>query len=135
MSSKGIKKMDRLIHNIEMTLVNGRRVTKLHKNFYKNDDGKYLVFNVFILFILLEIFKYSVNKEIRLNYFDKCMRFYNDLKSMCEKLRNFPKDINKQNPNEVTRDQELKNYLTRFNKRLRQLRAERENSGINEAKK
>ena len=64
------------------------------------------------------------------------MRFYNDLRSMCEKLRNFPKDIiNKQNPNEVTRDQELKNYLTRFNKRLRQLRAERENSGINEANK
>ncbi len=64
-----------------------------------------------------------MNKEYRLRYFDKCMKFYNDMKNMCEKLKFLPKE-NHEEPKK-TRNYEMRNvYLRRFNRNLIKLRNE-----------
>lgn len=118
---KGIKKIDKLIQRIEMTLVNARRATltsnsKLFLCF--QNDGKYKLNSN-----KDDIFQQSMNKEHRLKYFDKCMKFYNDMKNMCEKLKFLPKE-NKLEPTK-TRDYEMRNiHLKSFNKKLIKLRKE-----------
>ena len=103
------KKYDKLLQRIEMTLVNGRRATistsKQHTGLnIKTED---------------EVYKHALDKEYRLNYFDKVMRFYYDLKIMCEKLKEIPKE-NKLNPS-YTRNEVMRNYLGKFNKTIQNL--------------
>ena len=60
-----------------------------------------------------------MDKEYRLLYFDKVIKFYHDLKNMCEKLKEFPKE-NLINPKH-TRKAVLNSYLISFNAAIRLL--------------
>lgn len=108
---KIIKKYDRLIQCIEMTLVNGRRSTmsnfKLYHSLHIKSEE--------------EVYKQSLDKECRLNYFDKVMRFYHDLKGMCQKLKDVPKE-NRADPKR-TRNHVMRKYLKGFNKNIETLRS------------
>jgi hypothetical protein len=86
-----------------MTLENGKRAT----------ISNYRMFNLLNLKSEDEIHQYSLDKKYRLNYFDIVNKFYNDLKQMCEKLKEFPKD-SKDKPNN-TRNEVLKKYIMSFN--------------------
>jgi len=104
-----VNKFDKFMQRVEMTLVNGRRATMTNYRMFnslnkKSDED--VVLN-------------SLDKEFRLEYFNKTSKFYNDLKSMCEKLKKYPKE-DKINPN-LTRMSKLKSYLNRFNKIIREL--------------
>jgi hypothetical protein len=103
------KKYDRLIQRIEMTLVNGRRATM----------STYRMYNNMIIKSDEEVYKHSLDKEYRLNYFDKVMRFYHDLRIMCEKLKDIPKE-NIVNPTQ-TRNSVMRGYLRSFNNVIRNL--------------
>ncbi len=104
-----IKKFDKFIQRIEMTLVNGRRATL----------SNYRMFNSLNKKSEEDVVLNSLDKDFRLQYFDKINRFYIDLKSMCEKLKNYPKE-DKVNEN-LTRKGKLTSYLKRFNKKLTHL--------------
>jgi hypothetical protein len=103
------KKYDRLIQRIEMTLVNGRRATM----------STYRMYNNMIVKSDEEVYKHSLDKEYRLNYFDKVMRFYHDLRIMCEKLKDIPKE-NIVNPTQ-SRNPVMRGYLRSFNNVIRNL--------------
>jgi hypothetical protein len=107
--SKQIKKFDKLIQRIEMTIVNARRAT----------ISSYKQYNTLQIKSEEEVYKHSLDKEYRLTYFDKVMRFYHDLKGMCEKLKDFPKE-NKLYPRQ-TRKGVLNSYLNSFNSNIKQL--------------
>jgi hypothetical protein len=103
-----VNKFDKFMQRVEMTLVNGRRATMTNYRMFnslnkKSDED--VVLN-------------SLDKEFRLEYFNKISKFYNDLKLMCEKLKKYPKE-DKINPN-LTRMGKLKSYLNRFNKKIRE---------------
>jgi hypothetical protein len=66
-----------------------------------------------------EVYKHSLDKEYRLNYFDKVMRFYHDLKTICEKLKDIPKE-NKLNPTQ-TRNPVMRTYLSSLNNSIKNL--------------
>lgn len=106
---KVMKKFDKFIQRIEMTLVNGRRATL----------SNYRMFNSLNKKSEEDVVLNSLDKDFRLQYFDKINRFYIDLKSMCEKLKNYPKE-DKVNEN-LTRKGKLTSYLKRFNKKLTHL--------------
>lgn len=104
-----VKKFDKFMQRVEMTLVNGRRAT----------ISNYRMFNSLNKKSDEDVVLNSLDKEFRLEYFDKTSKFYNDLKTMCEKLKKYPKE-DKSNPN-LTRMGKLKNYLKRFNRKIREL--------------
>lgn len=106
---KIIKKYDKLIQRIEMTLVNGRRATL----------SSFRLYNSMNIRTDEEVYKHSLDKESRLNYFDKVMRFYYDLKAMCEKLKDIPKE-NKLEP-KMTRNAVMRNYLKNFNRNIKKM--------------
>jgi len=75
-SKLNIDKLDEMLTNIETTLVNNKRATiSLFKNINKIDNE-------------LEIFQLNINKELRLNYFNIVTHFYNNIKKLCEYLKN-----------------------------------------------
>lgn len=104
-----VKKFDKFMQRVEMTLVNGRRAT----------ISNYRMFNSLNKKTDEDVVLNSLDKEFRLEYFDKTSKFYNDLKTMCEKLKKYPKE-DKINLN-LTRIGKLKSYLNRFNRKLRDL--------------
>lgn len=54
----------------------------------------------------------SIDKELRLKYFESVIEFYKALKAMCEKLKEFPREgIN-------SRNAVLKNYIYTYNMNL-----------------
>ncbi len=54
----------------------------------------------------------SIDKELRLRYFENVLEFYKSLKAMCEKLKEFPREgVNGRNA-------VLKNYIYTFNLNL-----------------
>ncbi len=101
------KKYDKLLQRIEMTLVNGRRAT----------ISNYKMYSYLKIKTEEQVYQHALDKEFRLNYFDKVMRFYHDLKSLCEKLKDIPKE-NKLNPSQ-TRNEVMRNHLKYFNKNIR----------------
>jgi hypothetical protein len=106
---KHLKKFDKLIQRIEMTIVNARRATM----------SSYKLYNALQVKTEEEVYKHSLDKEYRLTYFDKVMRFYHDLKGMCEKLKDFPRE-NKINPKQ-SRKGVLNSYLNSFNANIKLL--------------
>ena len=84
---------DNFLQKIEETLVNGIRSSLNNYIQYDNNDNN-------------DIINKSVEKQIRLNYFNICIDFYMKLKNMCEELKNFEKD---------KRKNELNNFLNKFN--------------------
>ena len=85
---------DKFLQKIEETLVNGIRSSLNNYVQYDNNDNN-------------DIINKSVQKQIRLNYFNICIDFYMKLKNMCEDLRNFEKGEKRKN--------ELNNFLNKFN--------------------
>ncbi len=106
---KIIKKYDKLIQRIEMTLVNGRRATL----------SSFRLYNSLNIKSEEEVYKHSLDKEYRLNYFEKTMRFYHELKTLCEKLKDFPKE-NKADSSQ-TRNSIMRNQLQHFNKTIKKM--------------
>ena len=104
------KKFEKLQNRIETTLVNGRRCTLSSYTLYKlkRQDTQY------------QIFKGSLDKEQRLNYFNQVMIFYTTLKALCMKLKEYPRETipgqEKQNRNYVMRES-----LKKYNKSIREM--------------
>ena len=69
---QGNDKFTNFLSAIEMSLVNGVR-----KSNCKLITDK-------------EIYEENINKEFRANYYNICIRFYQNLKNICEKLKEFP---------------------------------------------
>jgi len=105
---QGNKKFKNFLSTIEMTLVNGLR-RKNHKLI--NDK---------------EIYEENINKEFRANYYNICIRFYQSLKNICEKLKEYPRESY-----EPKRERKniLINFLNNQNKKISKLI---ETEGINE---
>lgn len=59
------------------------------------------------------VIKQSIDKELRLRYFDVCVEFYKKLKEMCEKLKEFPRD------GQNGRNNILKTFIFSFNNLLK----------------
>ena len=68
-----------------------------------------------------EVIMASINKQIRLDYFQKVTEYYEGLKFMCEKLHTFPRE-----PKDI-RNNLLKNYMMSFNMQIKCLRDENKN--------
>ena len=66
------------------------------------------------------IYNQSIDKEIRQKYFESSLEFYQNLKSMCEKLKNFPKESNRPNNRNVI----LKDYILMHNLNISNLKKE-----------
>jgi hypothetical protein len=94
-----------------MCLVNGIR-KRNHKLINDNDD---------------EIYEENINKQYRANYYDICIKFYQNLKNICEKLKEYP--INSNEPNKE-RKNVLNNFLNNHNKKISKLI---KTEGLNEA--
>ena len=98
-------KYSTFLSTIEMAMVNGSRYTggssfhMLRENFSEE-----------------EVFKYNINKQFHANYFNKCIIFYKDVKLICEKLKNYPKEDIYNPKNE--RKNVLKVFLKNLNKRI-----------------
>ena len=109
-TNKLAKKYEKLLQRIEETIDNGRR-KKL--NTLKQVSDQQLRSNS-------EIFKYSIDKELRLKYFEYCVEYYKNLKEMCEKLKEYPRENNKAN----NRNEALKLYISLFNNKILSTRKE-----------
>ena len=97
---QGTDKFKNFLATIEMTLVNGLR----KKNFKLKND--------------LEIYEENINKEFRANYYNICIKFYQNLKNICEKLKDFP--IESYEPKKE-RKNILNIFLNNQNKRISKL--------------
>ena len=71
---QGNTKFKNFLSTIEMTLVNGLRKNNNNHNLI-NDN---------------EIYEENINKEFRANYYNICIKFYQNLKNICEKLKEYP---------------------------------------------
>ena len=117
-SKPNAQKIDDMLLSIEMTLVNNQRSTSSLFNSYllNKNQSEY------------DILQSSFNKELKVNYFNYLIHFYQNIKNVCETL----KSIEKQERNFY-----LRNKLKQFNKmiKLNQLKVkdkkEVENSMIN----
>jgi hypothetical protein len=67
------------------------------------------------------VIKESIDKELRLRYFESVLEFYKSLKGMCEKLKEFPREgLNGRNA-------VLKNFIYTFNMNIINNRNENKN--------
>ena len=106
---QGNNKFKNFLSTIEMSMVNGLR----KKNLKLITDS--------------EIYEENINKEYRANYYDICIKFYQNLKSICEKLKEFP--IESYEPKK-----ERKNILNAFlNKQNKKISKLIETDGLSEA--
>lgn len=115
------KLFEKMLSKIEMTLINGRRSTssgyKYHQYHNNINESTVEVRN------LLET---SKKKEEKLNYFDNVIRFYYDIKKMCEKLFSFPRN-SKENERIDNRSSVLKAFIKDFNYRIENLKENNRN--------
>ena len=94
-------------NKIETTLVNGMRCTL----------GNRLLFNLKKKIANTEIYKLAQIKGPRLNYYNEIINFYADLKALCEKLKEYPKD----SPDKKkTRNYILRQELGQRNEKIKQ---------------
>ena len=98
------EKMEKLQQNIEITLVNNRRYS-LKANRYDKQLNKNNLFEYQAYLI-----QQSIIKEWKLNYFNYVFKFYDNLKNLCKALKN---------TNKNERDELLKKYLIKFNKKIK----------------
>ena len=106
---QGNTKFKNFLSTIEMSLVNGLR----------KRNRKLITDN--------EIYEENINKEFRANYYNICIKFYQNLKNICEKLKEFP--IESYEPKKE-RKNILKIFLNNQNKKISKLI---ETDGLNEA--
>ena len=100
-SQKNNTKFRDFISTLEMSLVNGLRLRTNHK--LKNDT---------------EIYEENINKEFRANYYNICIKFYQNLKNLCEKLKEYP--IESDEP-KIERKYILNNFLNNQNIKISKL--------------
>lgn len=102
------EKMEKMQHNIEMTLVNNRRATlnyyKYRINYNKNIKNKNINENE------NNIFEESIIKQYKSDYFDYVLNFYEDLTDLCQVLKDTSKN---------ERDLSLQEYIYNINKKIR----------------
>lgn len=91
----------KLKSKIEMTLINQRRREKFNNNNSITGNKKNS---------MNEVYRYYVNKEYQLSYFDNNIRCFNDLKQMCDSLKEIDSVIGRKN--------ELKKTLHLLNKTI-----------------
>ena len=106
---QGNTKFKNFLSTIEMSLVNGLR----KRNLKSVTDN--------------EIYEENINKEFRANYYNICIKFYQNLKNICEKLKEFP--IESYEPKKE-RKNILNIFLNNQNKKISKLI---ETDGLNEA--
>ena len=118
---EGMKKdiFDTLLQKIEETLVNGNRSSLTQYLQYRKMENRNSVNSN----DSLEIYNTSVKKEIRLQYFNVCIEFYQKLKGMCEDLKNYPKEKNPKD-NKMNRKEALRSYIGKLNQYLMTQRKE-----------
>ena len=118
---EGMKKdiFDTLLQKIEETLVNGNRSSLTQYLQYRKMENRNSVNSN----DSLEIYNTSLKKEIRLQYFNVCIEFYQKLKGMCEDLKNYPKEKNPKD-NKMNRKEALRNYIGKLNQYLMTQRKE-----------
>ena len=92
-------KSKNFLSTIEMSLVNG-----LSKKNSKDIKNKILTDK--------EIFEENISKEFRANYYNICIKFYQNIKTFCEKLKEYPIK---------ERKNILNNFLNIQNKKINQL--------------
>ena len=94
------QKIDDMLQSIEMTLVNNQRSTTSLFNSYllNKDQSEY------------DILKASFNKELKLNYFNTLIHFYENIRIVCETLKSIEKS---------ERNSYLRNKLKHFNKNIK----------------
>ena len=97
--SKEKKNLD-FLSGIEMAFVNGNKINSNIKE------------KIPFEFILNE----NMNKQYRINYYNKCLIFYKKLKKLCENLFEHPKKDTNNPKNE--RNYKLKQYLKNINKEI-----------------
>jgi archaellum biogenesis ATPase FlaH len=123
---KNRKKFETLVQRIETTLVNGTRATvSNYKQFLKNNN----VNEGIRILKKEEVIQASITKQIRLDYFQRIVDFYENLKYMCEKLHTFPRE-----PKEI-RNNLLRNYMMSFNMQIKVQREEMRNENSSLSKK
>ena len=69
-----------------------------------------------------DIVETAINKQVRLDYFSRSSEFYQKLKEMGEKLRDFPKE-----PKEIRRNI-LRSFMMSYNVMINVLREEIKNN-------
>lgn len=97
---QGNQKFKNFLSTIEMTLVNG---LKRKKNKIVNDN---------------ELYEENINKEFRANYYNICIKFYQNLKNICEKLKDYPTESYEP---KKERKNILINFLNNQNKKISNL--------------
>ena len=107
--SKDNPKLKKFLSTIEMSLVNGVNINNF-KNIKKAKTD-------------IEIYEENISKEYRANYYNICIKFYQNLKSICEKLKDYPINVRKNL---------LNSFLNNQNKKITQLI---KNEGINDTSK
>ena len=101
------KRLLKLSERIESTLVNGFRSTLRNFTVQLHDNDA-------------EKIRYSISKQNKLNYYYEVMKFYSELKALCEDLKAFPKEtLSLDDKN--NRDNVLKNRLHVMNGKLKSL--------------
>lgn len=101
------KRLLKLSERIESTLVNGFRSTLRNFTVQLHDNDA-------------EKIRYSISKQNKLNYYYEVMKFYSELKTLCEDLKAYPKEtLSLDDKN--NRDNVLKNRLCVINGKLKNL--------------
>ena len=106
-------KYSTFLSTIEMAMVNGSRYT-----------GGSSFQMIREKFSEEEVYEFNINKQFLANYFNKCIVFYKDLKLICEKLKNYPKEDYYNPQNE--RKNVFKGYLKILNERIHSMYNEEE---------
>ena len=106
-------KYSTFLSTIEMAMVNGTRYT-----------GGSSFQMIREKFSEEEVYEVNINKQFLANYFNKCIVFYKDLKLICEKLKNYPKEDYYNPQNE--RKNVFKGYLKILNERIHSMYNEEE---------
>ena len=106
-------KYSTFLSTIEMAMVNGSRYT-----------GGSSFQMIREKFSEEEVYELNINKQFHANYFNKCIVFYKDLKLICEKLKNYPKEDYYNPQNE--RKNVFKGYLKILNERIHSMYNEEE---------
>ena len=115
-SPKSSSIFEQFLSKIEMTLINGRRSTLSSYKSYRTELSRINTPNDLSTKEVSDLLEKSKSKETNLNYFDNIIRFYYELKLMCEKLNNFPKES--ENKRVDTRQSVLGAYINNFNYKL-----------------
>jgi len=102
------KKYVNLAQNIETTTINGRKTSLKKEKISKFSENK----GIYIT-LITSVISQCFDKENRLDYFNKCIEFYIEIKKMCE-------DLHLHDPE--NRKETLDKYIITFNEKIKLMR-------------